>query len=274
MTEDACAVVYADLFYWSIQRAAQLFRLFYREVDTAAFRTRVRAIAPPLEFSADESHPAEYTGPRLMRLAAAYAGDATGEPPVSGIVRASRVLHYDFRPDGGDWSGEKSLALVHGDEVSLFTQAGEYKFWVTAENGAGTPAEIEYRYVHTSGYRLLEVPRGGWFCAGNPLRLRVQVAGASGDVTYTWKKDGTPIPDATTDVYEVEQLAETDSGVYTCTVDDESKTVLVTPPADVKVFPADSLPASGTAAHCLAAAIIGAVGAVLLARASRRVPLL
>jgi hypothetical protein len=117
---------------------------------------------------------------------------------------------------------------------------------------------------YTLGFIFTELPRGGWFEERQRLELRVGVAGATGAVTYQWKKDGVVV--GATQDYVVDSLTLGHTGVYTCVVTDESKAAHETPPAYVTVFAAGSLPTTGIVGLCIVAVACVLAGAFIILR--------
>lgn len=238
-----CKVMGDDLMYWAIKQVAHLFRLFYSEVDTSLFEARAHIEAPDADLSLTENDPTDYAGPASCLITLTYAS-ADGHPPISGIVKNSRRLHYAFRPEGGVWQDEVVIPIEEDAAgIEIETQKGLYKFWADAENGAGTVANSTPRYMRVSEFSIARQPRGGWFEEGSPLRLEVDVAGASMAAQYTWLKDGEPVGGDDC-LLEIPGATEADSGVYVCRIVDGART-LTTQPAKVLVVTAGSLPVGG-----------------------------
>lgn len=86
----------------------------------------------------------------------------------------------------------------------------------------------------------------GWLEEGDRLELSVAVDGATPPVEYQWLLNGTPIDGATEPEYVKEAVALSDAGVYRCRATDSYvKTVVLSDPVNVEVFPAGSLPVAG-----------------------------
>jgi len=177
MSEANCAIIANDLMYWSIKRTAQLFRYFYKEFDTEAFRAEIRLSEQGMALSQDETAPSPYFGPRKALLRVSYKTATRTDFPASGIVRNSCVLHYLYNPGGGSWSEEHTLSFTENPCLaSLPTQPGIYRVWITAENGAGQSGETVYGYFRAPGFALAQAPVGGRVERGEPLRLFVSVS--------------------------------------------------------------------------------------------------
>jgi len=271
--DEKCAIIADDLMYWAMKRTAQLFRLFYREADPGPFHAEIRFAEQGFALSTDESAPVPYLGPKKALLHVAYSTRAQGDFPPSGIVRNSCTLHYDFKPEGGSWTGEQTKPFPEGaGTISLDTQPGIYRVWVSAENGGGKLAEPFYGYFRAQGFALVLAPKSGAVECKGSLQLSVKVSGTGQGVTYAWYKDGQLIPNADSDKYIVDNVTFGDAGRYTCVVTDPDHGTLVTPAAIVQVVPENRLPAAGPATLFVEAGVLLALGMLLAASELRRRP--
>jgi len=251
-----CQIIGDDLMYWAIKQTAHVFRWFYSEADKSLFEARAHIGEPDTDLSLSETDPTDYAGPTRCLITLTYAGDG-GQPPISGIVKSSRRLHYAFRPEGGAWQNETVIDIpATAAGIELDTQKGLYKFWADAENGAGTVATSQPRYMRVSEFSIARQPRGGWFEEGTPLRLEVDVAGASIAAQYQWLKDGSAVG-GDDPVLEFASATPADSGTYVCRIVDGART-LTTQPVKVLVVQTGSLPVGG-AGLALAAVMLAAV---------------
>ncbi len=266
-----CAIIADDLMYWAIKRTAQLFRFFYREVDTEPFHAEIRLADQDIDLSSDETAPTPYWGPRKALLHVSYSTHANTDFPASGIVKDSCVLHYAFKPDGAGWFGEQTIPFPQGaGPIALPTYAGTYRVWVTAENGAGNAAQPVYGYFHAPGFALLQPPTGGRVAYGGTFSLNVKVSGANDQSAYAWQKDDRPIPGADSDTYTVANAGFGDTGRYRCTVTDPAQGSINTPAAAVEVV--QGLPAAQTPALTVEIAFLLVLGALSIAGNTRRRP--
>lgn len=148
--------------------------------------------------------------------------------------------------EGVDWY---SCGSAHSEPLNANRKA--YAAWwlwarLAGWNPAGGEGEGEGEFEFT------RVPRGGWFEEGDALSLQVSVTGAVAPVHYQWIKDNSDLFGETDDTFAIDNLTLDDEGWYSCRVEDASKGTRETPPANVQVFPADSLPAPGIAGLLLA----------------------
>ncbi len=86
---------------------------------------------------------------------------------------------------------------------------------------------------------------------GDPLTLQIQVGGASNQ--YQWFKDGTEIPNATTDTYAVASTTLDDAGVYTLVITNTVATALTLQSEPITVVIAEEQPSDQTFRLALAA---------------------
>jgi hypothetical protein len=94
-------------------------------------------------------------------------------------------------------------------------------------------------------FEWIEVPKGGWKEIGQPLSLRVRVAGTIGAVSYQWIKNDVELPGAVSSELHFDALALDDTGWYSCRVTDGAKSVHTSGPVFVKVFSSGTLPVGG-----------------------------
>ena len=272
MPDGKCAIIADDLMYWAMRQTAQLFRFFYKEVDSGAFHAEVRLVGSNIPLASDEAFPVSHLGPKRALLHVSYSSRTDTDFPASGIVRNSCTFHYDFKPDGGGWSGEIAVPFPAGaGDVPLDTQAGTYRVWVSAENGGGTVADPVYGYFRAPGFTLVLPPKSAVIECSKSLFLNVVVSGAGDGVSYEWHKDGQPIPGANADTYAVSSVGYQDTGRYTCIVTDPEQGTIVTPAAMVEVV--EKVPVARTTALCLAVGTLLALGAWFIARDIRSRPL-
>ena len=267
MTDASCAVIAQDLMYWAMKRTAQLFRLFYQQADTEAFQGQLLLANQNLAVAVEETAPVPYLGPKSAALRVSYRTPTRNGFPASGVVKASCMVHYNHKPDGGNWSPEQSVPVPEGAGlVTLPTQRGLYRVWVTAENGAGTTATPVYGYFRAPGFGLVQPPVGGKVECFGTLRLNVIVTGAGDDAVYAWEKDGQPIAGADSETLTISGVGYADAGRYRCVITDPVEGTIVTPEALVEIVPENSLPAADmTGLVCGASLML-----LALARTARR----
>ena len=248
MTDASCAVIAQDLMYWAMKRTAQMFRLFYHQVDTETFEGQILLANQNLAVAVEEGAPVPYLGPKNAALRVSYRTPTRNGFPASGVVKASCMVHYNHKPDGGDWTQEQSVSVPEGAGlVTLPTQRGLYRVWVTAENGAGTAATPIHGYFRAPGFGLVQPPVGGKVECTGTLRLNVVVTGAGDDAVYAWERDGQPIAGANSDTLTVSGVGYPDAGHYRCIITDPVEGTIVTPAALVEIVPENSLPAADMA---------------------------
>ena len=116
------------------------------------------------------------------------------------------------------------------------------------------------------GLELTTAPMGGSVEEGSMLELEVGVANATGIVTYQWVKDTVAICGETNSSYVIDRVDPSDSGYYSCVVEDASKAVLFSPPAVYRVEAFESLPTMGVVGLCIVVAICILAGALVILR--------
>ncbi|NIA15197.1 MAG: hypothetical protein GWP08_14085, partial [Nitrospiraceae bacterium] len=110
------------------------------------------------------------------------------------------------------------------------------------------------------------VTGGGWLEVGDRLELTASFPGGVGALTYQWNKDGSPIVGQMGPTYEVASVDVGDSGVYSCTIEDESaKAIFESTAVRVTILAVGTLPVAGIAGVALLAGALG-LGAALLGR--------
>ena len=88
-----------------------------------------------------------------------------------------------------------------------------------------------------------KLPQAGFKEVGDLLVMQVGASGATGTVSYQWKKDGGPLAGGAT-TYTISSLVLADQGWYSCAVTDDTGTY-ETPPTYLSVFTKGSLPTTG-----------------------------
>jgi len=91
-----------------------------------------------------------------------------------------------------------------------------------------------------------------------PAKFTVTVRRPFGEVSYQWKKNGVDIPGATEATLSMKAKPDKE-GQYSCVIADESGATVETNYATLYVIPISSLPAAGSAALALLAALLAAI---------------
>ena len=111
-----------------------------------------------------------------------------------------------------------------------------------------TYAQVDCKALKDIGYMVMglvstKLPQAGFKEVGDLLVMQVGASGATGTVSYQWKKDGGPLAGGAT-TYTISSLVLADQGWYSCAVTDDTGTY-ETPPTYLSVFTKGSLPTTG-----------------------------
>ncbi|MDD5705036.1 MAG: hypothetical protein PHR35_03865 [Kiritimatiellae bacterium] len=139
MRSEELTITADDLMPYAIRRVADLYRLFYRQVD--ATPPDVAMLYPE---SGDPSHPTVRGTLAPLALAAAAADSQ------SGIVRRGYRFAWRRQEAAGDWTEWQMIATSPTPPSAVFTpttDAGLYAFRVLAENGGGAVATSAVTYM-------------------------------------------------------------------------------------------------------------------------------
>ncbi len=179
-----------------------------------------------------------------------------GKPPVYAPSTFQSGVSLGYWDVGGKIAGD----AVMEPSVTVGTVLRAY-----APVDLGALKDIGYGNVGTP-FMFVLLPAGGWFEIGQSVTMHVAAVGTEGTVTYQWTKDGSNILDATNSYYTINSLALYHAGDYTCIVTDEGSGPHETPPAEIKVFPANSLPTTGIVGLAIVAVACIIAGALIILR--------
>ncbi len=131
-----------DLMPRAMKRTAELFRLFYRVVDTSS-----PVVSMTYPTSEDVENPTVRTSMSPFNLT------ASASDPESGILKQGYQYHWSYWT-GSSWtSWDDAPGSPTGKSLSFTPPYDQtyYRFWVTAENGGGAlrVATVKYLYVNT-----------------------------------------------------------------------------------------------------------------------------
>ena len=112
-----------------------------------------------------------------------------------------------------------------------------------------TYAQVDRKALKDIGYKITglaftRLPQAGFKEVGDLLAMQVGVSGATGNVSYLWKKNSGPLAGSTTTTYTISSLILTDQAWYSCAATDDTGTY-ETPPSYLSVFTKGSLPTTG-----------------------------
>ncbi|WP_221029575.1 immunoglobulin domain-containing protein [Actomonas aquatica] len=122
---------------------------------------------------------------------------------------------YQWRKDGAPISGATAatyaIAEVQADD------AGSYDVVVT--NAVGSVTSAAATLTVNVGPEITTQPQDAVVLVGDDVTLSVSATGGD-PLTYQWRKDGTPIPGATSSTFELFAVTEDDLGDYDVVVTD------------------------------------------------------
>lgn len=130
------------------------------------------------------------------------------------VASGSGPFTYQWRKDGEDLPGKTSATLTYA--FAIPTMNGTYDCQVT--NACGTALSSPTVLTVREYLSVTEPPQSQSACPGGSVSFQVEVTG-TGPISYQWRKDGVDIPLATTDIYTIEDLEESDAGAYTCALE-------------------------------------------------------
>ncbi|XP_074079242.1 Fc receptor-like protein 2 isoform X2 [Macrotis lagotis] len=143
--------------------------------------------------------------------------------------KANTQLHFSFfRNDRIILSSQKSASVLYltnvwkEDSGSYFCEAKAVTSGVWKKS---SPVSINVRRIPVSGILLEIQPPGGQVTEGQVLILLCSVTRGTGDITFTWHKEGTgkilkkKIQTSLVAEFKILTVIETDTGRYYCTAD-------------------------------------------------------
>ena len=132
LTKKECQTVGNDLMFWAMEQTANLFRLFYHEVDKTPPDVTV------YDLSSSESSPTVVSGTFDVR------GKATDV--VSGVDWDGYHFYTELDSVSG-WTQKKDWDACNSTDRLALTTPGVYRIWLEVENGAGDIGKSSYKYV-------------------------------------------------------------------------------------------------------------------------------
>jgi len=117
-------------------------------------------------------------------------------------------LTYQWRKDGVALPGAVSSNLAL-NAVAL-SDAGTYDVLVSGSGGCTVPSDPAVLQVLS--IPITQQPQGAVRCVGRQVTFSVAAAGTG--LSYQWRKEGVPLPDATQSTLTLESLTLADAGTY------------------------------------------------------------
>ncbi len=160
------------------------------------------------------------TPPTISTPPTAQTACVGGKVTFSVTAAGTAPLSYQWRKDGTAISGATTATYTIGSVAA--GDAGSYTVVVT--NAAGSITSAAAVLTVNVPPTLTVQPAAQSACAGKSVLFSVTAAGTP-PLAYQWKKDGTPIADATTAIYTIPAVTTADEGTYTVVVTNSCGTV-------------------------------------------------
>jgi len=174
------------------------------------------------------------------------------------------TLHYQWKFD----DGLKAVYDVGDDSPTLIVDplgmddVGAY--WCEAADDLATYVSDTATLDAAEHLAITQHPVGGDKIIGDSHTFVVLAGGGYAPLVYAWRKDGTPIPDASDATLTLDPLDLADSGVYVAVVSDSYEESMQSNPAELTVTP--GTPVTGTVGLGLLAGMAALAGVLALRR--------
>ncbi len=138
---------------------------------------------------------------------------------------------YQWQFDGGEGFADIPDATnrTFSIDALALTDAGSYRCLITGDDGAKGVVTLTSNAAAITvldRIRFETPPADTGAYVGDPVLLSVQAVGAVvGTMHYQWKKDGADLPDSDAAEYAIPAATLEDSGVYSCTIYDDTFTI-------------------------------------------------
>ncbi|GAB5561519.1 MAG: hypothetical protein SynsKO_31660 [Synoicihabitans sp.] len=127
------------------------------------------------------------------------------------FATGAEPLAYRWSKDGQDLPGAVGAMLVLKDVQP--EDEGIYR--VTVSNANGDTSSLDTRVSLPNPPTFTEQPTAASLNVGSALQMSVAATSVGGgDVSYQWRRNGAPIPGATSAVFEIAAVSLSDAGFY------------------------------------------------------------
>ncbi len=151
----------------------------------------------------------------------------------------STILQYQWRrgavalSDGGKYQGVTTPTLTIFN-VDPSDAATNYNVQITAQPGGKTAYSKNAALIVNVPPVITQAPQSASLCAGETIVLEVRAEGTA-PLRYQWSRNGEPLAQQTLPRLYLENLDSTDSGIYTCSVENDCGQTQ-SPPATIQVL--------------------------------------
>ncbi len=152
---------------------------------------------------------------------------------------------YEFLVEGISQGAASAINTLNMNAPA--TGSSSVSVVVTDGNGCANSAIVEL-LVHDQPVVTLGADQS--VCQGTPVNISASVTGGTEPYTYSWTRNGTPLPGVTTPSLSFTEIAPADAGLYEVTVTDANACGGVTESVNIQVAGRPSVTLSSNAPVC------------------------
>lgn len=142
---------------------------------------------------------------------------AAGDVVVFDVVATGAGLRYQWRKEGTPIAGATASSLV----LSPLTEADAATYDVIVVNATGAAVSPTATLTIAAGPQVTSAPPARVAVVpGTRVTLEAAATSAHGPITYRWKKDNRPLPDATAPALALGEFTPAQAGAYTLEITD------------------------------------------------------